>query len=60
MQIGWIDADKAMQMIPQVLVLADLSRGVDPTSPIGLAIIFIGIVFTVGLPLLLILKGRKD
>lgn len=38
----------------------DISNGVNPTSPLGLAIIFIGIIFTVGLPLLLILKGRKD
>ena len=49
-----------MQIITKALVVAELSKGVDPTSPIGLTIIFIGIVFTVGLPLLLILKGRKD
>tara|TARA_Y100001968_G_scaffold203889_1_gene187192 strand:- start:23 stop:166 length:144 start_codon:yes stop_codon:yes gene_type:complete len=40
--------------------IIDLSNGVDPASPLGLAIISIGIVFTVGLPVLLILKGRKN
>ena len=47
-------------MFIQVLVLADPSMGVDPTSPVGIGIILYGIVFTLGLPLLLILKGRKD
>ncbi len=47
-------------MLFNSFAVADPSNGVDPTSPLGLAIISIGIVFTVGLPLLLILKGRKD
>tara|TARA_Y100001970_G_C14021806_1_gene743936 strand:- start:802 stop:945 length:144 start_codon:yes stop_codon:yes gene_type:complete len=47
-------------MSSQMYAIADPSRGVDPSSPLGLVIIFIGIVFTVGLPLLLILKGRND
>ena len=34
--------------------------GVDILSPIGLAILTIGILFTVGVPLTMILKGRKD
>tara|TARA_B100001250_G_C19538158_1_gene673476 strand:+ start:249 stop:395 length:147 start_codon:yes stop_codon:yes gene_type:complete len=44
----------------QFFALSDPSKGVEPTSPTGLAIIFFGIIFTLGLPLLLILKGRKD
>ena len=47
-------------MVLQIFFLADPSMGVDPTSPIGLTIIILGVIFTVGLPLLLILKGRKD
>ena len=43
----------------QSLLITDLSKGVDPSSPLGLGIIFLGIIFTVGLPLLLILKGKK-
>ncbi len=34
-------------------------QGVDPFSPLGLGIIVFGIIFTIGLPLLLILKGKK-
>ena len=34
--------------------------GVDIFSPTGLTILAIGIVFTVGVPLTMILKGRKD
>mgnify|MGYP001292384624 CR=1 FL=1 len=34
--------------------------GVDIFSPIGLLILTIGIIFTVGIPLIMILKGRKD
>ncbi len=34
--------------------------GVDILSPIGLIILTIGIVFTVGVPLIMILKGKKD
>ncbi|WP_269612996.1 hypothetical protein [Prochlorococcus marinus] len=34
--------------------------GVDIFSPTGLAILAIGILFTVGVPLTMILKGKKD
>tara|TARA_B100000700_G_scaffold134801_1_gene150582 strand:- start:2047 stop:2193 length:147 start_codon:yes stop_codon:yes gene_type:complete len=34
--------------------------GVKIFSPTGLLILTIGILFTVGLPLLMILKGKKD
>ncbi len=34
--------------------------GVDILSPTGLIILSIGIVFTVGVPLTMILKGKKD
>ena len=34
--------------------------GVDPFSPLGLTILSIGIVFTIGLPVLMILKGRSN
>tara|TARA_Y100001968_G_scaffold16201_1_gene12904 strand:+ start:1933 stop:2079 length:147 start_codon:yes stop_codon:yes gene_type:complete len=34
--------------------------GVDILSPTGLTILTIGILFTVGIPLTMILKGRKD
>ncbi len=34
--------------------------GVDILSPTGLVILTIGILFTVGLPLTMILKGKKD
>ena len=34
--------------------------GVEIHSPIGLTILTIGILFTVGLPLTMILKGKKD
>tara|TARA_Y100001968_G_C19267323_1_gene672382 strand:+ start:78 stop:224 length:147 start_codon:yes stop_codon:yes gene_type:complete len=34
--------------------------GVDILSPTGLLILTIGILFTVGVPLTMILKGKKD
>jgi len=34
--------------------------GVDILSPMGLTIISIGILFTLGVPLTMILKGKKD
>ena len=46
-------------MTYQLLALPDISNGVAPNSPLGLAIIVIGLMFTIGLPLLLILKGKK-
>tara|TARA_B100000131_G_scaffold309179_1_gene339359 strand:- start:108 stop:254 length:147 start_codon:yes stop_codon:yes gene_type:complete len=44
----------------QVFAIEELSKGVDPASPLGISIISFGLVFTLGLPLLLILQGRKD
>ena len=34
--------------------------GVDILSPMGLTILTIGIVFTVGVPLTMIIRGKKD
>ena len=34
--------------------------GVDIQSPMGLSILTIGILFTVGVPLTMILRGKKD
>ena len=34
--------------------------GVDILSPMGFIILTIGILFTIGVPLIMILKGRKD
>tara|TARA_B100000700_G_scaffold203130_1_gene223374 strand:- start:106 stop:252 length:147 start_codon:yes stop_codon:yes gene_type:complete len=34
--------------------------GVDILSPTGIIILTLGILFTVGLPLTMILKGKKD
>ncbi len=34
--------------------------GVEILSPIGLTILTIGILFTVGVPLTMILRGKKD
>ena len=34
--------------------------GVDILSPTGLTMLSIGIIFTVGVPLTMILKGKKD
>ena len=34
--------------------------GVEILSPMGLTILTIGILFTVGVPLTMILKGKKD
>ena len=38
----------------------EVMGGVDILSPTGLAILTIGILFTVGVPLIMILKGKKD
>ena len=40
--------------LPQVI------GGVDIFSPTGILILTIGILFTVGLPLTMIIKGKKD
>ena len=39
---------------------SEVIGGVDILSPTGLAILTIGILFTVGVPLTMILKGRKE
>ena len=39
---------------------SEVIGGVDILSPIGLAILTLGILFTVGVPLTMILKGKKD
>jgi len=39
---------------------SEVLGGVDILSPTGLIILITGIVFTVGLPLTMILKGKKD
>ena len=36
------------------------TQGIDPSSVAGILLITFGIVFSIGLPLLLILKGKKD
>ena len=43
-----------MQKVSQVM------GGVDILSPMGLTILTIGILFTVGVPLTMILRGKKD
>ena len=39
---------------------SEVMGGVDILSPAGLTILTIGILFTVGVPLTMILKGKKD
>tara|TARA_Y100001968_G_scaffold174799_1_gene160216 strand:+ start:31 stop:177 length:147 start_codon:yes stop_codon:yes gene_type:complete len=41
-------------------VFSQVTGGVEVLSPLGLTILSIGISFTVGVPLLMILKGKKD
>ena len=40
--------------------VSEVIGGVDIFSPTGLIILAIGILFTVGVPLTMILKGKKD
>ena len=40
--------------------LQKVTGGVEIFSPTGILILSIGILFTVGLPLTMILKGKKD
>ena len=40
--------------------VSQVMGGVDIKSPTGLIILSIGIIFTVGVPLTMILKGKKD
>tara|TARA_B100001029_G_C15025261_1_gene433210 strand:- start:704 stop:850 length:147 start_codon:yes stop_codon:yes gene_type:complete len=42
------------------LEVSQVQGGVDIFSPTGLIVLTIGILFTVGLPLIMIFKGRKD
>ena len=39
--------------------VSEVTGGVDILSPTGLIILSIGILFTVGVPLIMILKGKK-
>ncbi len=47
-------------IFPSLQQASQVMGGVNILSPIGLAILTIGILFTVGLPLTMILKGKKD
>ncbi len=40
--------------------LPQIKGGVEILSTTGILILIIGILFTVGVPLIMILKGRKD
>ena len=40
--------------------VSQVMGGVDILSPTGLTILTVGILFTVGIPLTMILKGKKD
>ncbi len=40
--------------------VSKVTGGLEPSSPLGLLIITIGIIFTVGLPILMIFKGNKN
>ena len=37
-----------------------ITGGIDILSPVGLFILTIGVLFTLGIPLTMILKGKKD
>ncbi len=39
---------------------SEVMGGVDILSPTGLTLLTIGILFTVGIPLTMILKGKKE
>ena len=39
---------------------SEVIGGVEILSPMGLTILTIGILFTVGIPLTMILRGKKD
>lgn len=51
-----------MNPIMSIFIYSEIpiSRGVDPSSALGIIIISIGILITIGLPVLMILKGRKE
>ena len=42
------------------MLLAQNGLGVEIFSPLGIFILFIGVVFTVGLPVSMIKYGKKD
>ena len=42
------------------MLFAQSGQGVDILSPIGILILVIGVVFTVGIPFAMIKFGRKD
>ena len=42
------------------MVFAQAGQGVDILSPIGILILVVGVVFTVGIPVAMIKFGRKD
>ena len=44
----------------KIFFLAQEGLGVEIFSPLGLLILMIGIIFTLGLPLYMIKFGRKD
>ena len=43
-----------------MVLFAQEGIGVDILSPLGLSILLTGIIFTIGLPVFMIKKGRKD
>ena len=43
-----------------MIIFSQSGIGVDIFSPLGIFILLIGVLFTVGLPLLMIKFGRKD
>tara|TARA_B100000700_G_C14344334_1_gene534202 strand:- start:117 stop:260 length:144 start_codon:yes stop_codon:yes gene_type:complete len=47
-----------MSILNKGILLSGL--GVDPSSGLGLLIIFIGLIITIGLPVVMITKGKKD
>tara|TARA_B100000965_G_scaffold401275_1_gene424756 strand:- start:2517 stop:2681 length:165 start_codon:yes stop_codon:yes gene_type:complete len=40
--------------------IKEVTGGVDILSPLGILILTMGILFTIGLPLTMILKGKKE
>ena len=46
--------------IVRKMLFAETGQGVDIFSPIGILILVIGVVFTVGIPVAMIKFGRKD
>ena len=40
--------------------VGEITGGIDPFSPLGIFILLIGVLLTVGLPVLMILKGKKE